>query len=130
MTEDILARLRAFYQGLVVGDLAPADALFDYDNLVMHEPAGLPYGGTYRGKQGLLEGIKAIVSRNYRLCQGYVPANDSADRIGNLGLCQPAHAGQFRRDGVQFLIEGPDGMLFHDIYPNLPTLWRESVIGL
>ena len=60
MTEGILARLRAFYEGLVAGNLAPADALFDYDSLVMHEPEGLPYGGTYRGKKGLLEGIAAI----------------------------------------------------------------------
>jgi ketosteroid isomerase-like protein len=58
--EDILERLRAFYDGLVVGNLAPADRLFDFDNLVMHEPGGLPYGGDYRGKEGLLDGIAAI----------------------------------------------------------------------
>jgi len=60
MPDDILERLRAFYQGLVVGDLAPADALFNFDDLIMVEPEGLPYGGTYRGKQGLLDGISAI----------------------------------------------------------------------
>jgi len=60
MRDDALERLRAFYQGLVVGDLAPADALFDFNELVMTEPAGLPYGGSYRGKKGLLEGIAAI----------------------------------------------------------------------
>jgi ketosteroid isomerase-like protein len=62
MADDVLERLRAFYQGLVVGDLAPADALFDFDNLVLHEPEGLPYGGTYHGRQGLLDGIAAINS--------------------------------------------------------------------
>src|SRR5579863_6949498 len=58
--DDILERLRAFYDGLVTGNLSPADRLFDFDNLVMHEPEGLPYGGTYRGRQGLLDGIAAI----------------------------------------------------------------------
>jgi ketosteroid isomerase-like protein len=58
--DDILERLRAFYEGLVAGNLAPADKLFDFDNLVMHEPEGLPYGGTYHGKKGLLDGITAI----------------------------------------------------------------------
>jgi uncharacterized protein len=62
MADDVLERLRAFYEGLVVGDLAPADALFDFDNLVMYEPDGLPYGGAYRGKKGLLEGIAAIAA--------------------------------------------------------------------
>lgn len=62
MTDDILARLRAFYDGLVVGDLGPAEELFDFDALVMHEPAGLPYGGTYRGKKGLTDGITAIAA--------------------------------------------------------------------
>ena len=60
MSDDTLERLRAFYQGLLVGDLAPADALFDFDSLVMYEPEGLPYGGEYRGKKGLLDGISAI----------------------------------------------------------------------
>lgn len=60
MTDDKLDRLRAFYQGLLAGDLTPADALFDYDQLVMLEPEGLPYGGAYRGKKGLLDGISAI----------------------------------------------------------------------
>jgi len=62
MTDDMLARLRAFYEGLVAGNLAPADALFNYDNLVMYEPESLPYGGAYRGKKGLLEGIAAIAA--------------------------------------------------------------------
>jgi len=62
MSDDILERLRAFYEGLVKGDLTPADALFDYDQLVMREPAGLPYGGEYRGKQGLQQGITAIAA--------------------------------------------------------------------
>jgi ketosteroid isomerase-like protein len=60
MNNDILPRLRAFYEGLVKGDLTPGDALFDYDQLVMREPASLPYGGEYRGRQGLQQGITAI----------------------------------------------------------------------
>src|SRR5450631_3165502 len=60
MANDILERLRAFYQGLLVGNLAPAEALCDFDNLIMYEPEGLPYGGAYRGKKGLLDGISAI----------------------------------------------------------------------
>lgn len=60
MADDVLERLRAFYRGLVVGDLTPADALFDFDNLIMCEPEGLPYGGSYCGKRGLLDGISAI----------------------------------------------------------------------
>jgi uncharacterized protein len=60
MTKNILERLELFYQGLVVGNLAPAEALFDFDRLVMKEPPGLPYGGTYHGKKGFLDGIAAI----------------------------------------------------------------------
>jgi ketosteroid isomerase-like protein len=60
VADEVIERLRAFYHGLVVGDLTPAEALFDFDNLVMREPDGLPYGGTYRGKKGFLAAISAI----------------------------------------------------------------------
>jgi ketosteroid isomerase-like protein len=60
MSDQILGRLQAFYEGLVKGDLSPGDALFDYDHLVMREPAGLPYGGEFHGREGLQRAIGAI----------------------------------------------------------------------
>ena len=35
MSDQILGRLQAFYEGLVKGDLSPGDALFDFDKYVL-----------------------------------------------------------------------------------------------
>lgn len=49
-----LATVRRFYDHISSGDLEGAAALL-HDELVIHEPPGLPYGGDYHGPAGFVE---------------------------------------------------------------------------
>jgi uncharacterized protein len=49
-----LAILERFYKLIVDGDVESAVELLHPD-YVLHEPAGLPYGGTFKGQDGFLQ---------------------------------------------------------------------------
>src|SRR4051794_7080984 len=50
-----VATVRRFYDLVMSGDLDSASALLDDERLVIHEPAGLPYGGEFAGIAGWRE---------------------------------------------------------------------------
>ena len=62
-------------------------------------------------------GLAASSSRASRAitawASGDVAAGDGADRVGDLGLGQAAHARELGGDGVELFVVGPDGV-FHD----------------
>jgi ketosteroid isomerase-like protein len=51
MAHDGVATVERFYDVVLRGDLDSASGLLD-ENVVVHEPAGLPYGGEFQGIAG------------------------------------------------------------------------------
>lgn len=51
--------VRTFYERLIAGDI-PTVENYLADDFVFHEAPNLPYGGDYRGKDGLLEVLGAL----------------------------------------------------------------------
>jgi hypothetical protein len=60
VTEQSRAIVAALYEAAKAGDVEGVLAVMD-DEVVVHEPEFLPYGGTYQGKQGFLDLFTKIV---------------------------------------------------------------------
>jgi ketosteroid isomerase-like protein len=58
---DNLATATRLYEAAARGDWAAAEAEL-HDELVIHEAASLPYGGTYRGKAALRKLVETVGS--------------------------------------------------------------------
>lgn len=69
---DNLATAKRLYEAAGRGDWAAAEAEL-HEDLVIHEAASLPYGGTYHGK-GALRQLVSVVGSHW--------ANASFDRLG------------------------------------------------
>jgi ketosteroid isomerase-like protein len=55
-----LSKIKSFYEAMHAGNMAVVPDLLD-DTFVAHEPASLPYGGSYKGLDGffqMLAGLK------------------------------------------------------------------------
>ncbi|MET0987935.1 MAG: nuclear transport factor 2 family protein [Steroidobacteraceae bacterium] len=52
--EQNLAVVKRFYELFAAGNVDECTKLFS-DDFILHEPDGLPYGGKYRGKRGVLD---------------------------------------------------------------------------
>lgn len=52
MSTEALQVAEAFYGAIAARDPAAIEATLAYDSLVVIEPDGLPYGGTYSGVEG------------------------------------------------------------------------------
>jgi hypothetical protein len=72
--------VRRFYELLGHGDVDGATALM-HPELVIHEPAGLPYGGEYHGPAGFREITAAMLEEFETEPLGEVTCLDSAGPI-------------------------------------------------
>lgn len=80
VSESSVDTVRRFYDLLSAGDLDAATELLD-DELVIHEPAGLPYGGEYHGPGGFQDIMGRINGQFQPEMVGPVTCLDSGNPV-------------------------------------------------
>ncbi len=79
MTSSDVEVVRQFVASLSVGDLDTCNTLIA-DDLVFAEADCLPFGGEWKGKDGLV-GMLTAVAKNYRIKLGEPTIADAGDRV-------------------------------------------------
>ena len=79
MASAALETVRQFVASLSAGDLATCNTLVA-DDLVFAEAECLPFGGEWKGKDGLV-GMLTAVSKAYRIKLGEPVISDAGDRV-------------------------------------------------